>query len=175
MIGNQCTQLPPTQGVCTDNGGVWSGPQHPPSAGPIPPPDGVENCCEVNEYILTNLQVPPGTPTVTVLPGISAAARDERFKVVRNITVDYVAGMGCQALSRDEFYEIDQSPVSPRLDYEFLELEHPLTPVQQTHKDALTAQLDDLLLPDQSCPGDGNIDFVIDDADLAKVQSIAAD
>ena len=176
VISGTCIQLPPTQGVCNDNGGIWWGEQTAsqdiPDGAPVPPIDGVANCCAVNEYIVNELGMPDSR--VTVAPGVSAAARDDRFKLVRNITVDYVEGEGCQALPQDEFYEINQSPVLPRLDYPFLELDQEgHDPLRQRRLEALRTQLDNLLLADNDCPGDGNLDFVVDQADLDNVLVIA--
>lgn len=67
-----------------------------------------------------------------------------------------------------EFYEIDEAIPLPKLDREGTALPlDSLTPVQQQNYDTLSAQLAALLASQPECPGDGNIDLVVDDRDLA--------
>src|SRR5215468_7569256 len=51
VFNTSCSQIPPTQGVCEDNGGTWWGPYaanaNPPK--PYIPPSGVTYCCNVNQ------------------------------------------------------------------------------------------------------------------------------
>jgi hypothetical protein len=66
-----------------------------------------------------------------------------------------------------EFYEINEDVPIPLLDNEdrLLSLDS-LTPEQQRNYDALLPQLRTILASAPSCPGDGNIDFVVDQKDI---------
>ena len=66
-----------------------------------------------------------------------------------------------------EFYAINEAVPSPKLDKEGAELPlDNLTPEQQRNYNALSAQLATLLASQPACPGDGNIDLVVDQKDL---------
>jgi hypothetical protein len=67
-----------------------------------------------------------------------------------------------------EFYEIDEAVPIPKLDREDSDLLAlgPLSFRQQANYDALTAQLQRLLASQPACPGDSNIDGVVDGRDL---------
>ena len=66
-----------------------------------------------------------------------------------------------------EFYQIDEAVPEPKLDKAGTELPlESLTPVQQRNYDALAARLAALLSSQPPCPGDGNIDSVVDQKDL---------
>jgi hypothetical protein len=66
-----------------------------------------------------------------------------------------------------EFYEIDEAAPIPLLDNEDRELPlDSLTQEQQRNYDALSPQLAAILASSPACPGDGNIDSVVDQKDL---------
>lgn len=168
--GGTCVQLPPTPGVCADNGGVWWGEG---ARGQGVKPGGVENCCEVNEYLAKF----PNQPPVAVAAETSVGIRDARYKIVKNTTYDWDDhARECRETTTNEFYRIDEHPWAPRLDREDSDL-HPddgnLSALEEWHYDTLSAQLNDILLPDYGCQGDGNIDFVVDREDLRNARSIA--
>jgi hypothetical protein len=66
-----------------------------------------------------------------------------------------------------EFYEINEAVPVPKLDKAGTELPlNALTPEQQQNYNELSAQLATLLASQPACPGDGNIDFVVNQQDL---------
>lgn len=168
-----CTQIPTSKDVCEDNGGAWWGPGYTDASVIDNGGAGYAQCWEVNRAI-TATGASPGP--VAVLPERTLAIRDERYKLVRNTTVNHDSATGG---SREdvvtEFYEIDQAPGSPRLedpDSNDL-LKGPLTAAQQGAYATLTARLDELLASEPDCPGDGNKDGVVDAQDLSNWRRIA--
>jgi hypothetical protein len=79
-----------------------------------------------------------------------------------------------------EFYTIDEAAPVPKLDREQDNLltattlpPQGLTPDQQQHFDVLLAELLALLRSEPACPGDGNLDKRVDQADLQNWQIFA--
>jgi hypothetical protein len=162
--GTSCSQITPTQGVCTDNGGVWwgQGATDPATAGI--PAEGLKMCCDVNVW-----QASKGQPTYSILPTSQVAIRNDRYKLVNNSFQGYDAGTNaCVPVQSAEFYEIDEAVPIPKLDREDSDLiaQGPLSFRQQVNYNALTAQLQTLLASQPACPGDGNIDGVVNEDDL---------
>ncbi len=159
VIGNTCVQLPPTADVCTDNGGVWYG-------------DVATDCCGVN--MLIAMEDPPGK-SVNVQASSSVGVRDDDLKIVQNTVVDWDNDQGlCVTTVSHEHYRISEDPL--RLDRELSEIpSEDWAPHEIPRFKALQEQLDDILLPNYDCKGDGNLDFVVDDEDKQNVESIAAD
>ena len=74
----------------------------------------------------------------------------------------------CVDTTTTEFYEINEAVPVPRLDREGTDLPlDALTRRQQRNYDALSAKLAAILASQPACPGDGNSDLVVNDADLA--------
>ena len=97
----------------------------------------------------------------------SVAVRNDQYKLVRNSTKDYDATTkACVDTQSDEFYEIDEAVPAPMLDTADAELAQPFTKVQQANYEALSAQLAAILASQPACPGDGNIDGVVNGQDL---------
>lgn len=175
-IGSSCTQIPVTKSVCEDNAGTWwgKGATDPATAGI--PAEGYQYCCQVNQW-----QYAKGATTYMLQPLGSVALRNDRYKVVRNAYVgtpqpDGVSAPSCASQQSDEFYAIDEAvpvPLIDRADLDLKRLPH-LTPEQQTNYDSLTAQLDQILNSQPPCTGDGNIDGVVNDKDLADWRSFEA-
>ena len=168
-----CTQIPTSKGVCEDNGGVWWGPGYTDASVVGNGGAGYAQCWEVNRAI-TAAGATPGP--LAVLPERTLAIRDERYKLVRNTTVNHDSATGG---SREdvstELYAIDQAPGTPLLEDPAANdlLRGPLTPAQQNAYTALTAKLDALLASEPDCPGDGNKDGVVDAQDLSNWRRIA--
>ncbi|MBN8548569.1 MAG: sulfatase-like hydrolase/transferase [Deltaproteobacteria bacterium] len=160
--GTTCSQTPVSKSVCEDNGGVWwgEGADDPSTAGVGSA--GVNNCCEVNEYLYNNSQ-----PLVSILP-LGTATRNEHYKLVKNTILDYDPdSQECANVSTVEFYEIDQAKTNPKIDRSGEELDlDALTPAQQAAYDSLAAGMNAVLNSEASCPGDGNIDGVVDQKDI---------
>jgi hypothetical protein len=160
-IGQSCTQIPVSKSVCHDNNGVWWGPD-PDTTGL--PSEGLTRCCNVNAYLASQGQTLPA-----IAPDSSIAIRNDRYKIVQNTTYLYVSqAEPCVSTPEVEFYEINEAVPIPKLDREGTQLPlGALTPDQQRNYDALSAELGALLASAPLCPGDGNIDSVVNQQDLA--------
>ena len=178
-IGTSCTHIPVSKTVCEDNNGTWwgKGADAPATAG-IPLPDGLQQCCEVNQFLyaqeesLFNLQ-----------PLRSLAIRNDGYKVVVNSYTgepipDGSAPQppGCEAEISEEFYAIDEAVPLPKIDRAGLDLLQlpALTPEQHANYVDLTTELLKILGSQPPCIGDGNIDGVVDALDAADWADFAA-
>src|SRR5262249_29963496 len=118
-----------------------------------------------------NFMVENGTPVddlPAITPLVSVGIRNDQFKIVENSYNAYVSGEDpCDETTDIEFYEIDQDVPLPKLDNpdRMLPLAD-LTDAQQLNYDALSAQLAALRASVPYCPGDGNIDFVVNQLDI---------
>jgi len=169
VISTSCTQIPMTKSVCEDNAGVWWGRGYTDPSVVANGGTGYGSCCQVNQALFRS-----GQAMVSILPEISSAIRNERFKVVRNTTQTYdTAADSCGPVTTNEFYAIDQATPTPLLDNPDRNLLlAPLSADQQRNYNQLSVQLDDLLASDPACAGDGNKDGVVDALDLAAVQGL---
>ena len=169
VINTACTQIPMTKSVCEDNAGVWWGRGYTDPSVVANGGAGYGGCCQVNQALFRS-----GQSMVSIVPEISSAIRNERFKVVRNTTQTYdTAADSCSPVTTNEFYEIDQATPVPLLDNPDRNLLlAPLSLDQQRTYSQLSAQLDELLASDPACTGDGNKDGVVDAQDLASVQGL---
>ncbi len=167
-IGVSCTQIPVTKSVCEDNSGTWWGAGHDDPMTDGVPPEGFKYCCEVNAFLVANSGDPQGDPPYAITPLTSVGIRNNRYKIVQNSLKAYVSQeQPCVDTTMTEFYEIDEAVPEPKLDEAGTELPlGSLTPVQQRNYDALAARLAALLSSQPPCPGDGNIDFVVNQKDL---------
>lgn len=166
-----CSQVPISKGVCEDNQGIWWGPGYDDPSVVANGGAGYASCCQVNQALQKN-----GLDPVNILPEISTAIRDERFKLVRNITQAYDSATdSCGTFTSEELFEIDQAVPEPLLDDpERNLLVRPTPEALQIHA-ALQAKLDAMLASEPDCPGDGNRDGVVDAADLSNWQRIASE
>jgi len=167
---NSCTQIPISKSVCEDNNGVWWG------AGAtditvINAPTGYQSCCQVNQALFK-----AGQPQIIINPEISTAVRNDSYKLVQNTVQTYDSGADtCSAVVTNEFYQVDQATPTPKLDNVDVNLLlQPLSPTLQTVYDGLLVQLNSILASQPSCPGDGNMDGVVDAQDNANWLSIVA-
>ena len=171
--GGVCTQIPLSKSVCEDNGGVWWGKGYTDAS--VVPNEGAgyQRCWEVNQAIA---QDDPSAPPVRILPENSMAIRNDRYKIVRNTIMDYERSSR-QAISNttDEFYEINQAKGAPLMDDPATKnlLRGTLTADQQSAYDTLKGKLDELLASEPDCPGDGNMDGVVDAQDEDNWRAIA--
>ena len=165
VITGGCTQIPVTKSVCEDNNGVWwgDGLDDPITAGA--PEGGFTYCCEVNAFVVANGRV---EMPYNITPLVSVGIRNDRYKIVENSVLAYVSvDQPCMQQTVPEFYEIDEAIPLPRLDRSGTNFPlDALTPEQQDNYDELSAELAALRASVPDCPGDGNIDFVVDDQDL---------
>lgn len=170
VISTTCTQTPLTKSVCEDNGGVWWG------AGYTDPSvlvssghgssTGYQTCCQVNQALFKN-----GSAQVSVQPVVTTAIRNKDFKLVQNTNETYdPASDSCSNIKSNEFYAVNQNIPVPALDDPQLEL----TKTQSSWPASLTAiynsllsQLASILASQPACPGDGNMDGVVNAQDLS--------
>jgi hypothetical protein len=161
--GTSCTQIAPTKGVCEDNNGVWWGP-----GSTVGPSEGLPLCCDVAVWQHDN----DYTPMVnSIYPLQAYAIRNAHYKLVINKYQSYDAtANACAATTSTEFYEINEDVPIPKLDTSDLNLlasgMPPLTREEQKNYDALTARLNRLLASQPACPGDINLDGVVNQADI---------
>ena len=169
---SSCTQIPVSKSVCEDNAGVWWGKGYT-DASVVPNGGaGYQSCCQVNQA-----RHKSGATMYSILPEISTAIRNERFKLVQNTTQAYdTVGDSCGQVVSSEFYEIDQAAPTPRLDNPDRNLlPGPLDAQQQAAYDSLQASLTEMLASEPACPGDGNRDGVVDEEDLSEWRRVASD
>ena len=163
-ISSSCTQIPVTKSVCEDNAGTWWGAGLDAPATQGAPAEGFTYCCQVNAFLAGE-----GQPTFNISPLTAVGIRNRRYKIVQNFQKAYVSqDQPCVDTTTTEFYEINEAVPVPRLDREGTELPlDALTRRQQRNYDALSAKLAAILASQPACPGDGNGDLVVNDADLA--------
>ncbi len=154
-----CVQLFPSLDVCTNQGGEWFGPESP------APQD---SCCGVKN-------ASPDGATMKILPGASWAMRNDRFKLLQKEVAD-CSMPGFPITTVTEFYAVDESPVVPRLDHpdgdsanNLLATGDPSTLplVEKKNFYDLLSKLQTLFSSEVPCPGDGNLDKVVDSQDIA--------
>jgi Sulfatase len=168
--GGICTQIAPTQGVCEDNNGIWwgAGATDPSTKGI--PAQGFKLCCEVAQWQADN---PSKNPMVTqIYPLVARAIRNKDFKLVVNSYEAYDAvSDSCVPTSTSEFYRINEKVPTPLLDEagdDLLTNQPKLTPRQQNNYNLLSKELASLLASQPICPGDINLDGVVNYLDIAE-------
>tara|TARA_R110002051_G_scaffold95821_2_gene165896 strand:- start:55641 stop:57830 length:2190 start_codon:yes stop_codon:yes gene_type:complete len=152
---NICLQLFPQKGLCLSEGGTWYGDEG------VVPGQSFSSCCAVNTY-----RVNEGEAPFDILAETQRTVRDDRFKLLQLEEPNCDAG---GLTERFEFYAINESGSPLGLDNlaaQDLLTRPALTPEQQQHYDALLAELDSIVASEPSCPGDGNLDRVIDQQDV---------
>ncbi len=163
---NSCSHIPVTKGVCEDNGGVWWGvgaEPYPATAGPA----GLTHCCDVQKWLHDQV---PSQPTVKITAQASAGIRNDNYKLVRNTIKDYdVSTDACVDTQIDEFYKINENIPLPKLDREENNLldGRKLTNTEELNYDALFRKLGIYQNSVVQCEGDGNLDLVVDEKDIA--------
>jgi len=162
-----CSQIAPTKSVCEDNSGIWWGPgATDPSTVGIPA-DGLKLCCDVAIWQANHAQ----TISTNIYPLEAVAIRNASYKVVVNSFEAYDAtSNSCVATSTREFYRINENVPCPKLDTadaNLLATGNPLNREQKMNYRTLTAQLAQLLASQPACPGDINLDGVVNNADIA--------
>ncbi|MFA7668023.1 MAG: sulfatase-like hydrolase/transferase [Burkholderiaceae bacterium] len=173
VINSACTQIPTTKGVCEDNLGVWWGPNYEPDQGVVDNGGvGYKTCGEVNQALYGD-----GQSMVSILPEFSAAIRDDSYKLVRNTTMHFVPEINdFQEITTEELFEINQAVPVPLLDTPDRNLlldEAAVPPDIRLVHHRLKQQMDDILASEPACPGDGNLDGVVDGRDLEEWSRIA--
>ncbi len=161
-----CVQLFNQAAICHFEGGKWYGSPTDDTQGRT-----FSSCCEV-ERALYDSTTPPN---LTLLPLNQQATRDDSYKLVRK-----KVNVCAQAPNTDdttevlnEFYQINEDLVTPKIDKEGTALcgesdncPTGLTNQQKTIFNQLTASMDSTLMSEPPCPGDGNLDKVVNLADV---------
>ncbi|WP_442592786.1 sulfatase-like hydrolase/transferase [Parapusillimonas sp. JC17] len=169
VISGSCTQSAPSKEVCQDNQGNWWGADY--THDSVIPNNGVgyETCADVNHALYNE-----GREMFNVLPDVTMAVRNDRYKLVRNIVLDFNPAVNeIQTNTIDELYEVDQATPKPLLDTPDRNLLASPTTETQAIYDNLHATLDRILASEPDCPGDGNKDGVVDAKDLENWRQIA--
>jgi hypothetical protein len=172
VIGS-CTQIPNIRSICEDNNGVWWGEGNVASVNGVPAPEqGFKYCSQALDFITRNGGEPFG-----ITPLVSIAVRNETFKLVENTFKECTSASdsgSCLDTIELELYEIDEPLNTPWLDREGSELPlDALNATQQAAYTELTNQLAAIRATVIACPGDGNIDGVVDDTDLQEWEKYA--
>jgi arylsulfatase A-like enzyme len=136
------------QATCEESGGEWFGPGA---------PVVYTNCCDVLANVYTNLAIQP-TSVWTV--------RNDRYKLVKSQLA------ACDDNNPYEFYDLKPTLLNPvGLDNSPFNLltKSSLTPTEKANLSRLFAELEKILASEPSCPGDGNLDKKVNDADIQGV------
>lgn len=169
VIAGSCSQIPVNKNVCEDNQGIWWGPGYTDASVVDNGGAGYLMCGEVNQALSKDNQ-----PLINILPETSMAIRDDDYKLVRNITQTYEPATDSFGSSTtEELYQINQAVPKPLLDTPDRNLLLSPTPQTQAIYDDLRAKLERMLASNPDCPGDGNMDGVVDAKDLAEWRRIA--
>jgi hypothetical protein len=174
VISTACTVIPTSKNVCQDNEGVWWGPGYTSSdvIPTTPPGAGYLTCAAVNEALYNKNK--NEADMLTLVPESSVAIRNDRYKLVRNTSVDYVPATGEFASeTTEELFEINQAAPTPLLDTSTRNLLPNATAEIKAIGDDLRAKLDRILASNPACPGDGNMDGVVNGEDLVNWARIA--
>jgi hypothetical protein len=162
---NGVTLFFPRKAICEKNGGTWYGPG---SSVAEVPPEGLRDGCAVNEFRVNTQMLPP----VTVDQSLKTAIREDNYKLVELVELDCDTEIPREITTTMEFYRIDEKGPTPLLDREANNLlkdsgVDDLTREEQRVFGHLARQLGkwkDTIVT--SCPGDGNLDLVVDEKDL---------
>lgn len=170
VLNTSCTQVPISKSVCEDNAGVWWGPGYS-DASVIPKEGGYSSCCAVNQ---AKYNAQPPQDQLGITPETSYGVRNERYKIVRNVTqyFDEATNSCTDAMGQKltttttELFEINQEPGNNvKLDDDALDYANDPT-LQPIYTD-LVATLDNILASQPACPGDANIDGKVNGEDLS--------
>ncbi|MBV8830831.1 MAG: sulfatase-like hydrolase/transferase [Acidobacteriaceae bacterium] len=148
---NTCVQLFPQPALCMTEGGTWYGNQY-------------QNCCQVQQA-LSQMNI-----DVQILPLTQAAVRNDNYKLSQ-VTNENCSGSPDTVTLH--LFRIDQTPVTPLIDYDALDLitnqSNPtsgLTPEQAANFNDLLNRLNNILSSSPDCPADGNSDGIVNQVDL---------
>ena len=159
--------IAPSKSVCEDNSGIWwgAGATDPSTAGI--PADGLKLCCDVAVWQADHAQ----TISTDIYPLEAFAIRNPGYKLVVNSYEGYDAtSNSCAATTSTEFYQINEKVPVPKLDTantDLLANGATLNRQQQKNYNDLTAQLTKLLASQPACPGDINLDGIVNYLDVA--------
>ena len=171
VINTSCTQIPISKSVCEDNQGVWWGAGYSDPSVIDNAGAGYKSCALVNQALFKAV---PSRSLISILPEVSTAIRNDRFKLVRNTTQTYDSSTDSLGSAvTEELFEINQAVGTPLLDTPDRNLLPATTTQTQAVYTDLKNKLDQMLASDPVCPGDGNRDGVVDGEDLSNWRRIA--
>jgi hypothetical protein len=157
-VSSTCVQLFPVKGLCEQEGGVWYG-----EGSDVSP--GYSSCCALQDAHLQGLNF-------TILPLAQAAVRDDKFKLIQ-VTNENCGGSAEDTTEELQFYRINEKPELPLIDFTQLNLiKNPNDPTSTMTREQAAAFLDlkrelgQILNSEPQCPGDGNVDGIVDQLDL---------
>ncbi|NYT70654.1 sulfatase-like hydrolase/transferase [Pusillimonas noertemannii] len=171
VMTTACTVIPTSKSVCEDNLGIYWGKGYDDASvlPAFPSEEGYPTCADVNEALYKD-----GQSTLTLVPESTVAIRNERYKLVVNTSVDYDPASGeHKPVITEELFEVNQAAPVPLLDTADRDLLPTSDPELEAIRKDLRAKLDDMLASNPPCPGDGNIDGVVNAQDLANWGKIA--
>ena len=137
------------QSVCEESGGEWFGPGA---------PVVYTNCCDVRANVYTNLIIQPEAVWTV---------RNDRYKLVKS------QHASCDVdINPYELYDLKLTKLNPvGLDNSPFNLltKSKLTPAENANLNQLMAVLEAIQASEPVCPGDGNLDKQVDEADIQGV------
>ena len=150
----QCTYSLPNRRVCIEQSGKWYGPEGEVTA----EPGYYTSCCQVNQAT--------GKDYLSAIT--STGIRNKDYKLVRQVGENCQNGVAVNPpTAKDEFYQINQDVNNPKIDTADADLLlTTLTKDQNRQYQSLRkklAQIEDSVV---ACPGDGNMDKVVNQKDL---------
>ncbi|WP_166643030.1 sulfatase-like hydrolase/transferase [Alcanivorax sp. 24] len=175
VIATTCSHTPVNKAVCEDNGGVWWGVG---ADAPEVVRGDLTQCWQVNQAIYQDDPARYDADRKGMGWTVYQAVRDDEYKLVRNHALDYdIDSDGPIDVYSEEFYRIDQQAPTPRLDSEGSDLlaggdPSSLSDEERARHAELSDQLDAILASPGECPGDGNQDRRVDEADLANLDAL---
>ncbi|WP_322994729.1 sulfatase-like hydrolase/transferase [Castellaniella sp.] len=175
VMSTACTVIPTSKSVCEDNQGIyWGAGYDDASVIPTNPPGaGYATCADVNE---ARYKADPQQSQLTLVPESSVAIRNEHYKLVVNTSVDYDPTTdGPKEFSSEELYTVNQAAPVPLLDTADRNLLPTTDPELEAIRKDLRDKLNAMLASNPPCPGDGNLDGVVNAADLNNWRQIAQD
>jgi hypothetical protein len=168
---NTCVQLFDSAPLCHFEGGKWYGTPSDDTQGRT-----FTSCCDVKRALYPGTQ-PTDPDYLAFLPRDQQAVRNDDYKLVRQSQVVCKDSNATDtAVTVNEFYRIDEVPVIPMIDKADQALcadtttttncPKVLSPAQQVVYNQLTASMNATMNSEPACPGDGNLDKVVDLADV---------
>ncbi|WP_017523561.1 sulfatase-like hydrolase/transferase [Pusillimonas noertemannii] len=170
VVSSTCTQIPMSKDICEDTQGVWWGPGYEPDSGVIDNGGkGYASCAEVNQALFKH-----NKPVIDILAETSVAIRNDDYKLVRSSRQVYLSDTDDFKQEQfEELFQVNQAAPVPLLDTPDRNLLPPKNAGTLAVYDELAAKLDEIMASEPHCPGDGNIDGVVDGEDLKNWARIA--
>ncbi len=170
-----CLQLFSGKGICHFEGGKWWGDS--PDMGTV----AYDTCCALKTSA-DAAALDPAIAGMSLVPVAQQAVRNDVYKLIKLDQPNCAAPPDFKPVTVTEFYQIDEAAPSPMLDEARFALcadsfdvttgaytqncPGNLTQLQLTNFNNLSATLGSIMTSEVKCPGDGNLDKVVDEQDL---------